>query len=234
MCWLGHGDVTTEAGIMIQRDGAGRPEFGTPGLRGPKPGSHDDQSKPSPEALPDVPDFVALDAASEATADQRSRVLTLVGTLVFSWSNNESLFIYVLMLLLETDQPSAALVFGTLNTARARTDLIHRLAVAKLGDDPLRTELDALITRFDAATRLRNELNHSIYGFDADGVITHTSAMRVEERKGQLRFGASKPMDEKRIRRMEQSVEDATRLNRDLWSYLPQLQRHMKERRTSS
>ncbi len=181
--------------------------------------------------LPETPDFGALDAASGATAGPRTHVLALVGNLVFSWSNNESVFLYVLTLLLETDQPSAALVFGTLSSSRARTDLVRRLALAKLADDPLRDELDALIGRFESATRLRNELNHSIYGIDPAGVITHTNAMRIEERKGRLRFGASKPMDEERVASFERAIADAKALNRALWAYLPRLDAHMRARR---
>ena len=52
--------------------------------------------------------------------------------------NNESLFIYVLMLLLRTDQTAAvALVFATLNTTRARLDLVQRLAKATITDRAL-------------------------------------------------------------------------------------------------
>lgn len=180
--------------------------------------------------LPEAPDFAALDAVSADTADARTRVLALIGNLVFAWSNNESVFIYALMLLLETDQVSAALVFGTLNTARARTDLIRRLAVAKLGEDLLRAELDDLVKRFDTATKLRNELNHAIYEIDGTGAITHTHAMRVEERRGGVRFGATKPMDAARIRTMTAAVEEAKLLNRDLWAYLPRLEAHMRAR----
>ncbi len=189
------------------------------------------ESDPLRPALPPAPDFAAIDAGAMEGADERTRVLALVGTLVFSWSNNESLLIYVLMLLLETDQTSAALVFGTLNTSRARTDLIHRLAMVKLDGTPLKTELDTLLSRFERATRMRNELNHAIYAFDERGVITHTNTMRVEERRGQMRFGAEKPMDEKRVASMERAVEKAKRLNRDLWACLPRLQDHMAARR---
>ena len=48
-----------------------------------------------------------------------------MGSLICSWANNESLFIYVLMIPLRTDEASAALVFATLNTTRARPDLIQ-------------------------------------------------------------------------------------------------------------
>jgi len=53
--------------------------------------------------LPPKPDFDMLAAAAPASADRRTFVLALIGNLICSWSNNESLFIYVLMILLRTD-----------------------------------------------------------------------------------------------------------------------------------
>src|ERR1700694_59042 len=82
--------------------------------------------------LPPRPDFEAMAAAAPASADRRTLILSLIGNLIVSWSNNESLFIYVLMILLDADQASAAIVFATLNTTRARLDLIQRLAKGKL------------------------------------------------------------------------------------------------------
>src|ERR1700726_2355013 len=85
--------------------------------------------------LPPRPDFEGLAAAAPTSADRRTLILSLIGNLIVSWSNNESLFIYVLMILLDTDQASAAIVFATLNTTRARLDLIQRLAKIKLKED---------------------------------------------------------------------------------------------------
>ena len=97
-----------------------------------------------PSELPPMPDFKAIEAAAPGSADRRTLILALIGNLVFSWSNNESLFIYVLMLLLETDQASAAVVFATLNTTRARLDLIHRLAKLKIRDPAMEKALDRI------------------------------------------------------------------------------------------
>ena len=83
--------------------------------------------------LPPKPDFAAIEAAARDSADRRTLILSLIGTLVFSWSNNESMFIYVLMLLLDTDEVSAAIVFATLNTTRARLDLVQRLVQGGVG-----------------------------------------------------------------------------------------------------
>ena len=87
--------------------------------------------------LPPRPDFEALAAAAPASADRRTLILALIGNLIVSWSNNESLFIYVLMILLDTDRSSAAIVFATLNTTRARLDLIQRLSKIKPKEEKL-------------------------------------------------------------------------------------------------
>ena len=51
--------------------------------------------------LPPKPDFDSLEAQASRSAAQRTHKLALIGNLNFSWSNNESMFIYMLMLLLE-------------------------------------------------------------------------------------------------------------------------------------
>ncbi|WP_293868076.1 hypothetical protein [uncultured Alsobacter sp.] len=175
--------------------------------------------------LPDPPDFAALEAAAPATADRRSMILALIGNVVFSWSNNESMFIYVLMVLIETDDVSAAIIFATLNTTRARLDLVQRLAKVKVEDKATARALEELVERFNAATRLRNEFNHSMYTLDDKGEITHTSSTRVHEtRKGGLQLGVSRAMNDERIREMVKAIEEMKSLNRDLWAFLPRLQ----------
>lgn len=170
--------------------------------------------------LPRMPDFRALDSAAPGSADRRTLILALIGNLVFSWSNNESLFIYVLMLLLDTDQASAAIVFATLNTTRARLDLIQRLARMKLRNRAHEQELVKLIERFNDYTRTRNEFNHCMYTVGAHGEITNTHSIRIIESKSRLQMGEVKPMDEGRLRELTEATEELKRLNRDIWSFL--------------
>lgn len=184
--------------------------------------------------LPPRPDFAAIEAAASNTADQRTRVLALIGSLVYGWANNESLFIYVLMLLLESDEISAAIVFGTLNTTRARLDLVQRLAAAKIAGQPVAKELDQLVARFSDCTRIRNEFNHCMYGIDEKGEIAHTHAMKIQETGGRLQIGALRKMDDKRIAEMEHAVRDLQKLNRDLWDFLPRLKESMAGRKAAS
>ncbi|EGP07833.1 hypothetical protein CSIRO_2428 [Bradyrhizobiaceae bacterium SG-6C] len=178
--------------------------------------------------LPPKPDFEALAASAPATADRRTMILALIGNLVSSWSNNESLFIYVLMILLKTDQASAALTFATLNTTRARLDLIQRLAKIMIKDKTLDRSLSKIIDRFNETTHVRNEFNHCMYIVDSGGQITHTQSMRIVQTKSSLQFGDMKPMDEARLKGMVKTIKEMTRINRDIWDILPRLESHLR------
>jgi len=178
--------------------------------------------------LPPKPDFEALAASAPASADRRTLILALIGNLVSSWSNNESLFIYVLMILSKTDQASAALTFATLNTTRARLDLIQRLAKINIKDKDLDKALTKIIERFNESTHVRNEFNHCMYITDASGQITHTQSMRIVQTKTSLQFGEMKPMDEARLKSMVKTTKDMARINRDIWDFLPRLESHLR------
>jgi hypothetical protein len=177
--------------------------------------------------LPPKPDFDLLAAAAPASADRRTFVLALMGNLICSWSNNESLFIYVLMILLRTDEASAAVVFATLNTTRARLDLIQRLAKIRVSDKALSKNLTALIERFSESTKVRNELNHCMFIFDSSGAITHTQSMRLMETRSSLRFGEIKALDESRLQEMVRTTHEMTKINREIWDLLPRLEAHV-------
>jgi Asp-tRNA(Asn)/Glu-tRNA(Gln) amidotransferase C subunit len=180
--------------------------------------------------LPPKPDFAAIEAAAPKGAGRRTTTLALIGNLVYCWSNNESLFIYILMLLMETDEASAAVVFGTLNTTRARIDLIERLAKLKVTDESVEKTLEDIIDRFNDTTRIRNEFNHCMYVLDEQGEITHTNHMRVQEVRGRLQLGVVRPMDDARIRELQESTRAMTRLNRDIWNFMGVLQAHLAKR----
>lgn len=178
--------------------------------------------------LPPKPDFEALAASAPATADRRTLILALIGNLVSSWSNNESLFIYILMILLKTDQASAALTFATLNTTRARLDLIQRLSKIMIKDKALDRSLSKIIERFNETTHVRNEFNHCMYIVGAGGQITHTQSMRIVQTRSSLQFGEMKPMDEARLKGMLKTIKEMTRINRDIWDFLPRLEAHLQ------
>ena len=181
-------------------------------------------------SLPPKPDFAAIEAAAPKGGGRRMVTLTLIGNFVHCWSNNESLFIYILMLLMETDEATAAIVFATLNTTRARIDLIERLAKIKVGDKQVEKKLDDIVERFNDSTRMRNEFNHCMYVLDERGEITHTNHMRVQEVKGRLQLGIVRPMDDARIRELQNAIRNMTQLNRDIWDFMGVLQKYLAGR----
>jgi hypothetical protein len=184
--------------------------------------------------LPPMPDFKAIEALAPKSADHRTSILALIGNLVFSWSNNESLFIYLLMLLLRTDQTSAAIVFATLNTTRARLDLIQRLAKVQIKDPAIAKALSKLISRFGDCTRIRNEFNHCMYMVDDHGEITHTHSIKIVETRKKLEFGEVRAMDDKRLKEMIETTRELKALNRDIWNFLPRLDEHLNTARPSA
>ena len=179
--------------------------------------------------LPPKPDFAAIEAAAQRSVNRRTLILTLIGNLAYSWSNNESMFIYVLMLLMNTDEISAAVVFATLNTTRARLDLVERLAKIKIKDKVIDKTLERMVARFNQFTRLRNEFNHCMYSVDQSGEITHTQSIRVQEVRGQMQLGIVRKMHGARIQEMSDAIRGLTQLNREIWDFLPRLQAHLEE-----
>jgi hypothetical protein len=174
--------------------------------------------------LPPKPDFAAIEAAAHGSANRRTFIMALIGNLVYSWANNESMFIYVLMILMNTDEASAAVVFTTLNTTRARLDLVERLARIKIRDKSIQKALERIITQFNELTKLRNEFNHCMYTLNERGEITHTHSIRMQDVKGKLQLGVIRKMDDARINDILAAVRDMTTLNREIWDFLPRLQ----------
>jgi hypothetical protein len=179
--------------------------------------------------LPPKPDFAAIEAAAHESVNRRTFILALIGNLVYSWSNNESMFIYVLMLLMRTDETSAAVVFATLNTTRARLDLVERLAKIHLRDRSIAKTLEKIVSKFNDLTRIRNEFNHCLYSVNQRGEITHTNSIKMHESRGQLQLGIVRKMDDARIKTMIEAIRNLTKLNREIWDFLPILQKHLAD-----
>jgi hypothetical protein len=178
--------------------------------------------------LPPKPDFAAIEAAAHGSANRRTFIMALIGNLVYTWANNESMFIYVLMVLMNTDETSAAVVFTTLNTTRARLDLVERLAKLKINDKPVQKALDRIVTQFNELTKLRNEFNHCMYTLNENGEITHTHSIRMQDVKGKLQLGVVRKMDDARINDILAAIRTMTKLNRDIWDFLPRLQNSLQ------
>lgn len=159
-------------------------------------------------------------------ADQKSpsvsfdSLLLLTGRLNYAWTNTESLLIHLIAGLARTDKDRAIVIFLTLNTTRARVDIVERLA--KLDDTPAHQKIRVL--EFTNAMMkyagLRNRYSHSIYAFDPKNGDARTIMMRIADRKDGLKMGRSDNINAAAIADIETAIEALGALNKRCWQMI--------------
>lgn len=147
-------------------------------------------------------------------------VLLLVGRLNYAWTNTESLLIHLIAGLADTSKDVAVIIFLTLNTTRARTDLVERLAKMDDRDAGERAAVLVLTRRLLKLSSLRNRYNHCIYAFDSDGGSPRTILMRIADRKDQIKVGEINTLDAVALERIEAAIEELTDINRAIWAFI--------------
>ena len=147
-------------------------------------------------------------------------VLQLVGRLNYVWTNTESLFIYLIAHLMVTSKEAAIVVFLTLNTTRARLDLIERLAKLPSTNSADRAKVLDFAKRLGREGRLRNKYNHCIYSFDETGSVASTQLMRIADINDDLRYGKTEALDAAEMARIEETIHAIGAVNKDIWSFL--------------
>lgn len=150
------------------------------------------------------------------------RFLMLLGRLNYSWTNTESLLIHFIAGLARTDKDTAVVLFLTLNTTRARVDLVERLAKLDRVTATEREAVLALTRRMLRLAGLRNTYNHCIYAFDARSGDLATIRMRVADRRKEIKVGEITALDESTLRDIEASLGDLARLNTEAWGHIKQ------------
>jgi hypothetical protein len=147
-------------------------------------------------------------------------MLLLVGRLNYSWTNTESLLIHLIAGLARTDKESAVVIFLTLNTTRARIDLVERLSKLERTPKDEKTSTLALTARVLRHSGLRNRLNHSIYAFDSASGTARTIMMRIADRKDNIKMGKSADIDDTALREIEIALADMGELNKEFWDHI--------------
>ena len=145
--------------------------------------------------------------------------LLLIGKLNYAWTNTESLLIHLIAGLSGMEKDAATIVFLTLNTTRARIDLVERLS--KL--DKAKAERDAILSltgRIQKQSALRNRYNHCIYAFDADGANPRSILMRISDRKDKLVVGQSNLLDQAAVNDVETAINELLVINKDVWRFI--------------
>ena len=149
-----------------------------------------------------------------------SDVLLSVGRLNYVWTNTESLLIYIIAHLLNVEKEAAIVVFLTLNTTRARIDLVERLA--KLSSTPAadRKAVLSAMSRLKKESKMRNKYNHCIYSFDEKGEISSTQLMRLVEDDKEIRYGKIEQMDDREMELLEKSIAEIVNISKALWAFI--------------
>lgn len=144
-------------------------------------------------------------------------ILLLVGQLNYTWTNTESLLIHVIAGLAAVDKETAIVIFLTLNTPRARIDLVERLAKLPKTQADCRGEVLEATRRLSEEQKLRNKFNHCIYSFDPDSGQGITQLMRIFDNKHQVKYGKIEALDDKEISRIKDCISSLVEINKDLW-----------------
>jgi hypothetical protein len=144
-------------------------------------------------------------------------VLLVVGQLNYTWTNTESLLIYLIAGLAKVDKETAIIIFLTLNTTRARIELVERLAKMKKTPADCRKAVLAVTEQLNKQAKLRNKYSHCIYSFDETGTEATTQLMRIADGKDAVRYGKIEKLDDAEIKRIQASIDAITKINTGVW-----------------
>ncbi len=144
-------------------------------------------------------------------------ILSLVGQLNYTWTNTESLLMYLMAGLGGTDKETAIVIFLTLNTTRARIDLVDRLAKLPKTKPECRDEVLAVTARMNRELKLRNKYNHCIYSFDPESGRGLTQLMRIFDSKTEIKYGKVEMLDDAEIAKIRSSISEIAEINRAIW-----------------
>jgi len=147
-------------------------------------------------------------------------LLLLIGRLTYVWTNTESLLIHLIAGLSHTDKETATVIFLTLNTTRARVDLVERLAKMERVEATERNRVLDLTHEIIRLATLRNHYAHSIYSFDPEKGEVRTIMMRIADRKQDIRLGKTRAIDAEAIAEIEENITRIAELNTRFWGLI--------------
>ncbi len=144
-------------------------------------------------------------------------ILLLVGQLNYTWTNTESLLIHMIAGLAKVDKETAIVIFLTLNTTRARIDLVERLTKMQKTPAECRSDVLEATRRLTEQAKLRNKYNHCIYSFDPDSGQGLTQLMRIFDSKDEVKYGKVEALDDQEVVRIKECIASLVAINRMLW-----------------
>lgn len=143
--------------------------------------------------------------------------LLRVGKLNYSWTNTESLLIHLIAGLTGVEKDVALVLFLTLNTTRARIDLVQRLAKMDRTSAAERKRILSVTSKIMKLSALRNRYNHCIYAFDADGGNPRSILMRIADRKDAIKVGQVYELNQVAAADVDAAIQSLKRINKEIW-----------------
>jgi hypothetical protein len=144
-------------------------------------------------------------------------VLLFVGQLNYAWTNTESLLIHLIAGLARVDKETAVVVFLTLNTSKARIELVERLAKLQRTPVECRVAVLAATDRLKRHARQRNRYSHCIYAFDETGSHGSTQLMRIFDGKDEIHYGKIEELGPVQLRAIARTADEIAGTNRAIW-----------------
>lgn len=160
-----------------------------------------------------APEIPASPPAEQVLSD----IIYRVGRLNYTWTNTESLLIHLIAGLADVDKETSVVIFLTLNTTRARVDLVDRLAKLSRVPKDQRVDILKLTSSLKKLSGLRNKYNHCIYSFDPDGGGVQTILMRIQDRKDDIRMGKMEPVTVQESTNIDNCISQLENLNTMIW-----------------
>ncbi|WP_169054202.1 hypothetical protein [Nitratireductor sp. XY-223] len=157
------------------------------------------------------------EARAAAPTPQFHEILLLVGQMNYSWTNTETLLIHFIAGLAGVDKETAIVIFLTLNTTRARLDLVDRLAKMGRVKASAKDEILELTGAMHKVLKHKNRYNHCLYSFDDQGRNAKTILMRIAETKSDIKFGKTQDLDAAEVRKIRNSIRTIEKINHDAW-----------------
>lgn len=151
------------------------------------------------------------------------RLILLVGRLNYMWTNTESLLIHLIAGLTGANKDVAVIIFLTLNTTRARIDLVERLAKMDGRPPEVRDPILEHTQQLSRLSSIRNKYNHCIYSFDPESGNPKTILMRIADRKTGIKLGREDTVDDQAMQEIEDVVKQLSDANRDIWNLIKKL-----------
>jgi hypothetical protein len=172
---------------------------------------------------------IAEKGIPEDAKEQHASVYYKIGQFLTGWSTVESLFQLLLEIMLGCSRQNAAILFHSVQSARGRTRLLDALAYENLNKADRET-LHALLKRFRAPTRLRNELAHAQYNISfTTFLIESSSTANMSDYDGGDPVKRT-PIDRAWENRIENMSASLHKLNLELWEFIGTLREQKKQR----